>query len=177
MWHKFQGHLFADRECQLRDYKHGLPPHKQICSKPLREAPLDLASESEESAFPLYTPSPTPALALQVYFLRRDKFEWDYSFICDDGRPLCKTFHSPGKAIFLEARKKALEQRDLASIAVMELMLNAEPPVRDGVVYNYQNQIEKEYEVDIKVCRTLAMETSEDYRKLLKSGIVPRSDK
>jgi hypothetical protein len=63
------------------------PPHKQICSKPLREAPLDLASESNESdTFPFYT-SPTLALTFQVYFLCRDKFDWDYCFVCDDGQP------------------------------------------------------------------------------------------
>jgi hypothetical protein len=167
--------LFASRECQVQDYKHGRPPHKQICSKPLREAPLDLATESKESdTFTLYTSTPTPALALQVYFLRRDEFQWDYCFVCDDGRPLCRTFHGSGKAIFLEARKKAFEQRDLASIAVMELMLNAQPTVRDGILQNYRPQIEKEYEVDIDMCRTVAMETSEDYKKILRSGVVPR---
>jgi hypothetical protein len=55
----------------------------------------------------------------------------------------------------------------------MELMLNAQPTVKDGILQNYRPQIEKEYEVDINMCRTVAMEMSEDYKKILRSGVVP----
>ena len=36
--------------------------------------------------------------------------------------------------------------------------------MRDGILQNYRPQIENEYEVAIKICRGVAIETSKDFK-------------
>jgi hypothetical protein len=169
----------VNRDCQVQDYKHGRPPHKQICSKPLREAPLDLASEPTEAeleAIPLYTTTPTPALALQAFYLRRDQYVFDYYFTqTEDGKPVTITFHQPHKANFLEARKNAMEKHELPSIAVVELMLSCRDSSLTDESSNFVAQIEAEYEVDIEECRKEAVKRSKVYRELVKFGFKPKA--
>lgn len=154
---------FFSSECQVQHYRHGQPPHKQISSKPLRSVPLDLAtSHAEEDAFPLYTESPTPALALQVSFLKRGGTQWDYHFVAADGRPISRSFGGKAQNIFLEARSKAMEKRDLASIAIMARMLGF-----GAMEGEFTSQLEKEYEVNMRECIKVALETSAVYQDML----------
>ncbi|KII92190.1 hypothetical protein PLICRDRAFT_27414 [Plicaturopsis crispa FD-325 SS-3] len=177
--HLFYSSVATDhtaRECQVHDYKHGNPPHKQICSKPLRDAPLNFdfgSNAAEPERFPLYTKTPTPALRLQVHFLENDPTNADYHLTANqNGSSLMKRFPSADdfdqkfKRMFLRARKKAMEERDLASIAVMDWMLYGSVE-GDGYKFgDFTPQLEKEYEVDMEECKKVAAETSLDYQLL-----------
>jgi hypothetical protein len=162
----------------VQDYKRGRPPHKNICSKPLRETPLDLCSgsdPSEAAGITLYTPNPNPALSLQLFYLRQSNFSIDYCFNPKDDDPFSMTFTHPFKSRFLEARKNAMEKRDLGSIAVLDLMLSYHDPDKNGKTLNYTPQLEKEYEVDMKECRKEALRTNQTYREFWSCGLRPKS--
>jgi hypothetical protein len=91
----------------------------------------------------------------------------------DDGRPLFPDFHSKDKSLFLQARKHATEYRDLASVAVMLVMLAMSG---NGVAYDcFAFQLAKEYEVDIDECYKITVHTSAGYRELLERIVVAKA--
>ena len=76
--------------------------------------------------FPLYTTSPSPKLALQLFYLRRDGLKSDYNWNGrPGGPPWQKAFHDEFKTIFLEARARAMKERDLASVGMVEVLLKS----------------------------------------------------
>ncbi|KII95415.1 hypothetical protein PLICRDRAFT_213990 [Plicaturopsis crispa FD-325 SS-3] len=135
---------YCSRECQIKDYKTGTPPHKVICSKILETSALPT---EEDDPFPLYTSKPSPELLLQVYFLRRDGPKWDYHLVLPGGRQTrMRKFHGGAADIFLEARAKAMREQDKVGVAIMRYMLGEDS----------EKQLEKEYEVDMKECFAIA---------------------
>ena len=157
-----------ERECQTKAY----PPHKQICGVTLRSLDLSLAPTSPSSSdddvptvgsaesllsLPLYTTTPTPALLLQVLFLKKD-VEVDYNYILSTaGGPSRYPMNIPTtslRSLFLEARGKALGGGDKVSIGVMDLILRSAGVLPRGVgVDGITEQLEGEFEVDMMVCR------------------------
>ncbi|KII91118.1 hypothetical protein PLICRDRAFT_37813 [Plicaturopsis crispa FD-325 SS-3] len=136
--------MYCSRECQVKDYKGGDPPHKTICSKILETSVIesDPAKDSSDPFTPLYTKTPSPDLIAQLYLLRRDGPRWDYNLMQPDGRTVQREFHGAPKQVFLNARNRAMKERDRASIAILRHMLGpfSEP------------QLEKEYGVSIAEC-------------------------
>lgn len=66
--------------------------------------------------------------------------------------PLQKEFHGHAKVVFLEARRKALAERDLPSIALMEVLLHNAAGSSDPKDA-WTKQLEEEFGVDMKECR------------------------
>lgn len=147
------------RECQFIDWKDGSPPHKQLCGKTLRSVDFGLASETPVvDDFPLYTTSPSPKLALQLFYLRRDGPKWDYNWTGRaDGLPGQKAFHGEFKDIFIKARARAMAERDLASVGMMEVLFKSVAGELDRPLL-WIKQLEQEYECRIRDCRKAAKE-------------------
>lgn len=167
------------RKCQTYDWKSGNPPHKKLCGKLLGDLPFTFDGLDQEPlrSFTLYTTTPSPALRIQIEFLRREKGLWDYCYVQEDGRPLFKCFHDEFKTIFLKARKSAMESRDLASIAVMEILLNLSAPEGSEDYRDFATQLEKEYEVDIGECKRVAERQNADYGQLLRMLTAEEADR
>jgi len=148
-----------------------------MCGKLLGDLPFNFDGLDPEALrpFTLYTSTPSPALRVQIEFLQREKGIWDYCYVQEDGRPFFKSFHDEFKPIFVKARKAAMESRDLASIAVMGLMLMFSAAEDSEEYRDFTAQLEKEYEVDMEECKRAAEKQSTDYGMLLRMFSAPKA--
>lgn len=157
------------RDCQKVDYKQGKPPsrtpHKASCGKThvdpaLGEEALKVVDGTlDTGTLRLYTPTPTTALQAQVDFLGRNP-EAHYGFARANGKYIPHQIQGQGGVLFLQMRKEALEERNLASIAVMErLLLLSNYPTDVYKGGDYVWQLEREYEVDLDECHRILVES------------------
>ncbi|KAL8278017.1 hypothetical protein RQP46_009649 [Phenoliferia psychrophenolica] len=151
---------YCSRECQLKDYKHGNPPHKLICGKAMRSVdPVKLAEPSGAVDFPLYTDRPSSKLAIQLIYLRRyahtGRGQYFYTQL-ESGLPLQKSF-GDGAPIFEAIRRRAMAEQDLKGIAELEYFLHISiDPRSEETKEGWTAQLEAEYEVRMVDARKAA---------------------
>jgi hypothetical protein len=154
-----------------------------ICGKPLNSVDLVQSKSSSSPApssstvqFNLYTTAPTPELRMQIFCLGQpDEPLQHYNFL-KDGRRAPVTFqHSPVADLFLSMRLQAIGQQDLCAIGVMDLLLRTmgapSIPGTATSVEDWTTQLEKEYQVDIWICRNKVKSVSFDGLKLFLTTI------
>ncbi|KAJ7710039.1 hypothetical protein B0H16DRAFT_1631038 [Mycena metata] len=161
--------LYCSKDCQKVDYKQGKPPsrppHKASCGKTHVDPAFDeealrvVHNALDRDALRLYTTTPTTALQAQVDFLGRNP-EAHYGFARENGKYIPHQIQDQGGVLFLQMRKEALEEWNLASIAVMErLLLFFIYPTDVYKGGDYVWQLEREYEVDLDECHRLLVES------------------
>ncbi|KAL0569105.1 hypothetical protein V5O48_012866 [Marasmius crinis-equi] len=167
--------LYCSRECQTVDYRTGTDhssPHKQICGKEYVDLKDDDELDSEPnddtnidpSLLPthLYTTKPSAALHTQYQYLKGpDSQTSHYGLVLSNGKIIPARIQGLGGTIFLQMRKKAFEDRDLASIALMERILSLSlPPNQKYKSGDCVYQLEKEFEVDMYECQARYREST-----------------
>jgi hypothetical protein len=155
------------RDCQKVDYRQGKPPsrppHKASCGKthvdPIEECLRVVDGTLHAGALRIYTKTPTTALQAQVEFLERNNMA-HYGFARPNGRYIAHQIQGQGGVLFLQMRKEAMEEHNLASIALMErLLLLSIYPTDVYTGGDYVWQLEREYEVDLGECHRLLVES------------------
>ncbi|KAJ7858110.1 hypothetical protein B0H13DRAFT_2672622 [Mycena leptocephala] len=159
--------LYCSRDCQKVDYRQGKPPsrppHKASCGKthvdPIEESLRVVDGTLHAGALRFYTKTPTTALQAQVEFLERNNMA-HYGFARPNGRYVAHQIQGQGGVLFLQMRKEAMEEHNLASIALMErLLLLSIYPTDVYTGGDYVWQLEREYEVDLGECHRLLVES------------------
>ncbi|KAJ6449401.1 hypothetical protein C8R47DRAFT_1230671 [Mycena vitilis] len=157
--------LYCSRDCQKVDYRVGSPPdrapHKSSCGKTHVDPTVDdedlaiVHSALDTKTLRLYTKTPTTALQAQLDFLGRNPTA-HYGFRRKNGRYIAHQIQGEGGVLFLQMRKEVMEERNLASLAVMErLLLVSVYPTDVYTAGDYVWQLEREYEADLQKCHEL----------------------
>ncbi|KAG8922306.1 hypothetical protein FRC01_014206 [Tulasnella sp. 417] len=122
----------ADRaECQLKDWKHGNPPHKTICGKPYAvpgEGPTSTPIQQSSGSNDIPPPDPgfirSPELVHQLALLQ-DNPHVTYVLTQPDPKPDhgVALQHSMGKMMFDVMKNRAIRNGDPRAVATMCNML------------------------------------------------------
>ncbi|KAJ7511721.1 hypothetical protein B0H11DRAFT_1952755 [Mycena galericulata] len=153
--------MYCSRDCQTVDWKQGNPPHKAACGKTHVDDLRAVDGSLDSDTLRLYTPTPTAALQAQIEFLARN-VKAHYGFRREkNGKYIAHQIQGEGGVLFLQMRKEAMEQRDLASIALMEkILLFSLYPTDQYKGGDYVAQIEREYDVDLEECHRLLTDSA-----------------
>lgn len=123
--------MYCNKECQLKDWKHGNPPHKTICGKPYAapgEGPNPVPIQQSSTSNNIPPPDPgfirSPELVNQLALLQ-DNPHITYVLTQPDPKPDhgVALQHTMGKMMFDVMKNRAIRNGDPRAVATMCNML------------------------------------------------------
>lgn len=120
-------HVDTSRECQIKDWKYGNPPHKTICGKPYTvpgEGPSPIPMQQSSNSNDIPPPDPgfirSPELVNQLALLK-DNPHVTYVLTQPDPKPDhgVALQHLEGKMLFDIMKNRAIRNGDPQAVAMM----------------------------------------------------------
>lgn len=123
--------MYCNKECQLKDWKHGNPPHKTICGKPYAvpgEGPSSIPIQQSSNSNDIPPPDPgfirSPELVNQLALLK-DNPHVTYVLTQPDPKPDhgVALQHAEGRMLFDIMKNRAIRNGNPQAVAMMCNML------------------------------------------------------
>ncbi|KAG9044346.1 hypothetical protein FS837_008279 [Tulasnella sp. UAMH 9824] len=149
--------MYCNKDCQLKDWKHGNPPHKTICGKPYAvpgEGPNSIPVQQSSGSSDIPPPDPgfirSPELVNQIALLQ-DNPHISYVLTQPDPKPDhgVALQHPQGKMMFEILKNRAVRNGDRKAVAMMCNMLEQSAAGVGMSKARLMLQLSKEYGIPV----------------------------